>query len=160
MPGTNRPSRGRLRQGLAVIPVGTSQPAVRLSLQWASKKVPGSRRSALALAATLLVTFAGLPRLLAQDYPTRPVKIIVPFGAGPADVAARLFGNILQERFGQPFVVENRTGAGGVTGTLGAAKSPPGGYTLLMLERGMRLTGTDGWSWDAPLPDCSHHSDS
>ena len=45
--------------------------------------------------------------------PSRPVKIIVPFGAGgPADVTARQIGNILQENFGQPFVVENRTGAG------------------------------------------------
>ena len=48
---------------------------------------------------------------------------------GPADVTARLIGNILQESFGQPFVVENRTGAGGVIGTVEAAKSPPDGYT-------------------------------
>src|SRR3954447_13038342 len=74
-------------------------------------------------------------RALAQDYPARPVRIIVPFGAGgPADVAARLLGNMLQEQFGQPFVVENRTGAGGVIGTLEAARSPPDGYTLLMMS--------------------------
>src|SRR5882724_8294569 len=71
----------------------------------------------------------------AEDYPTRPVKIIVPFGAGgPADVAARLLGNVLQESLGQPFVIENRTGAGGVIGTLEVAKSPPDGYTLLMMS--------------------------
>src|SRR5215470_13674701 len=71
----------------------------------------------------------------AQDYPSRPVRIIVPFGAGgPADVTARQIGNILQESFGQPFVVENRTGAGGVIGTVEAAKSPPDGYTLLMMS--------------------------
>ena len=71
----------------------------------------------------------------AQDYPSRPVKIIVPFGAGgPADVAARQLGNILQEDFGQPFVIENRTGAGGVIGTIEAVKSPPDGYTLLMMS--------------------------
>src|ERR1700737_2842834 len=87
-------------------------------------------RFALALAATLLAT-----PYLAQDYPTRPVRIIVPFGAGgPADVTARLIGNVLQENFGQPFVVENRTGAGGVIGTLEAPKSPPDGYTLLMMS--------------------------
>src|SRR6201746_396509 len=87
-------------------------------------------RFALALLATLFAT-----QCLAQDYPSRPVKILVPFGAGgPADVTARQIGSILQESFGQPFVVENRTGAGGVIGTLEAAKSPPDGYTLLMMS--------------------------
>src|SRR5438046_5835961 len=93
-------------------------------------------RLALALAATLLAVPIRLAtQWLAQDYPTRPIKIIVPFGAGgPADVTARLIGNVLQENFGQPFVVENRTGAGGVIGTLEAAKSPADGYTLLMMS--------------------------
>jgi tripartite-type tricarboxylate transporter receptor subunit TctC len=87
-------------------------------------------RFALVLAAALLTAPA-----LAQDYPSRPVRIVVPFGAGgPADVTARQIGNILQENFGQPFVVENRTGAGGVIGTVEAAKSPPDGYTLLMMS--------------------------
>jgi tripartite-type tricarboxylate transporter receptor subunit TctC len=94
-----------------------------------------SPRFTLALAATLLATPILGSQALSQDYPTRPVRIVVPFGAGgPADVAARLLGNILQESFGQPFVVENRTGAGGVIGTLEAAKSPPDGYTLLMMS--------------------------
>src|SRR3982075_1209459 len=92
-------------------------------------------RFALALAATLLATANLATQCLAQDYPTRPITIIVPFGAGgPADVTARLIGNVLQESFGQPFVVETRTGAGGVIGTLAAAKSPPDGYTLLMMS--------------------------
>src|SRR3979490_2627390 len=87
-------------------------------------------RFVLALLATLFAT-----PCLAQDYPVRPVRIIVPFGAGgPADVTARLIGNVLQESFGQPFVIENRTGAGGVIGTIEAAKSPPDGYTLLMMS--------------------------
>ena len=92
---------------------------------------------ALALAATLLATTSGLvaTQCVAQDYPARPVKIIVPFGAGgPADVTARQIGAIMQENFGQPFVVENRTGAGGVIGTVEAVKSPPDGYTLLMMS--------------------------
>src|SRR2546429_6415887 len=89
----------------------------------------------LALAATLLAVSILTVPALAQDYPSRPVKIIVPFGAGgPADVTARLIGNVLQENFGQPFVVENRTGAGGVIGTLEAARSPADGYTLLMMS--------------------------
>jgi tripartite-type tricarboxylate transporter receptor subunit TctC len=71
----------------------------------------------------------------AEDYPTRPIRLVVPFGpGGPADVAARLIGNVLQESLGQPFVIENRTGAGGVIGTQEAAKSPPDGYTLLMMS--------------------------
>jgi tripartite-type tricarboxylate transporter receptor subunit TctC len=93
-------------------------------------------RLALALATTLLATPILLAtQCLAQDYPTRPIRIIVPFGAGgPADVTARLIGNVLQENFRQPLVVENRTGAGGVICTLEAAKSPPDGYTLLMMS--------------------------
>src|SRR6195952_4955554 len=92
-------------------------------------------RFALALAATLLAAPVFATPSLAQDYPTRPIKVIVPFGAGgPADVTARLIGNLLQETFGQPFVVENRTGAGGVIGTVEAAKSTPDGYTLLMMS--------------------------
>jgi tripartite-type tricarboxylate transporter receptor subunit TctC len=98
---------------------------------------PGTgRRLALALVTALLATPAilGTP-CLAQDYPTRPVRIIVPFGAGgPADVTARLLGNALQQSFGQPFVVENHTGAGGVIGTLEVVKSPPDGYTLLLMS--------------------------
>ena len=81
--------------------------------------------------ALLAILFAA--PCLAQDYPTRPVKIIVPFGAGgPADVTARQIGNILQEDFGQPFVVENRTGAGGNIGTEAVVNAAPDGYTLLL----------------------------
>jgi tripartite-type tricarboxylate transporter receptor subunit TctC len=93
-------------------------------------------RFAFALAATLLATaILSVPQGHAQDYPTRPVRIIVPFGAGgPADVTARLIGDSLQRSFGQPFVAENHTGAGGVIGTLEVVRSPPDGYTLLMMS--------------------------
>jgi len=92
-------------------------------------------RFALALAAFLSAAPAVSTPSAAEDYPARPIRIVVPFGAGgPADVTARLIGNVLQEGFGQPFVVENRTGAGGVIGTQEAAKSPPDGYTLLMMS--------------------------
>src|SRR3984885_12447567 len=92
-------------------------------------------RFALALVATVVATPLLATQCLAQDYPPKPVRIVVPFGAGgPADVTARLIGNILQDKFGQPFVIENRTGAGGVIGTVEAVKSPPDGYTLLMMS--------------------------
>jgi len=71
----------------------------------------------------------------AQDWPSHTVKIIVPFGAGgPADVAARLIANTLQDKLKQPFVVEDKPGAGAVIGTLDVAKSAPDGYTLLMMS--------------------------
>ena len=71
----------------------------------------------------------------AQQYPTRAVKIIVPFGAGgPADVYARFIGSQLSESLKQPFVIENRPGAGAVIGTDEAARSPGDGYTLLMMS--------------------------
>src|SRR4029077_15162745 len=92
-------------------------------------------RFAQALVTALLMAAVVGSQALAQDYPSRPVKIIVPFGpGGPADVTARQIGSILQENFGQPFVIENRTGAGGVIGTLEVAKSSPDGYTLLMMS--------------------------
>jgi tripartite-type tricarboxylate transporter receptor subunit TctC len=71
----------------------------------------------------------------AQDYPNRPVKIIVPFAAGgPADVYARFLAQRLQGALGQPFVIEDRPGAGSVTGTDAVAKSAPDGYTLLLMS--------------------------
>jgi tripartite-type tricarboxylate transporter receptor subunit TctC len=92
-------------------------------------------RFACVLAAALLATAVLAVQTRAQDYPTHPVRIIVPFGAGgPADVTARLIGNSLQQSFGQPFVVENHAGAGGVIGTMEVVKSPPDGYTLLMMS--------------------------
>ncbi|WP_422110109.1 tripartite tricarboxylate transporter substrate binding protein [Bradyrhizobium elkanii] len=86
------------------------------------------------VAALLTVSMSG-SYADAEDYPVRPVRIIVPFGpGGPADVVARQIGGILQESLGQPFVVENRTGAGGVIGTLEVAKALADGYTLLMMS--------------------------
>jgi tripartite-type tricarboxylate transporter receptor subunit TctC len=71
----------------------------------------------------------------AQSYPTRPVKIIVPFAAGgPADNYARFMAQRLQESLGQSFVVDNKPGGGSVIGTDVAAKAPADGYTLLMMS--------------------------
>ena len=87
-----------------------------------------------ALALALMAACHSFPAR-AEDYPSRPIRLIVPFGAGgPADIAARLVGNVLQQSLGQPIVVENRTGAGGVIGTQEVAKSEPDGYTLLMMS--------------------------
>ena len=72
---------------------------------------------------------------VAQDYPSKSVKIIVPFGAGgPADVFSRQLAQILQDQLKQTFVVENRPGAGSIIGTNEVAKSAPDGYTLLTMS--------------------------
>ena len=71
----------------------------------------------------------------AQNYPSRPVKFIVPFGAGgPADVFARVIAQHLSEDTKQSFIVEDRPGAGSVIGTDAVAKSAPDGYTLLVMS--------------------------
>src|SRR5688500_20275443 len=70
-----------------------------------------------------------------QVYPSKPVKIIVPYGVGgSADVYARFLGAKLQDSIGQSFVIENRPGAGSIVGTDVVAKSDPDGYTLLMMS--------------------------
>src|SRR5215813_7604692 len=90
------------------------------------------RRIALA-AAAFAVTLCG--PVNADDYPSRPVKIIVPFGAGgPTDVYTRAIGEELRKSLHQPFVMDNRPGAGTTIGTDFVAKSPPDGYTLLMVS--------------------------
>jgi tripartite-type tricarboxylate transporter receptor subunit TctC len=84
--------------------------------------------------AAIALAIIAIPAL-ADDYPSRPVKIIVPFGAGgPADVTARLLAQTLQDRLKQPFVVEDKPGAGAVIGTIEVARSAADGYTLLMMS--------------------------
>ncbi|AMN41595.1 Bug family tripartite tricarboxylate transporter substrate binding protein [Rhodoplanes sp. Z2-YC6860] len=87
-------------------------------------------RSAIGLA---VVAMLGQTPAFADDYPSRPIKIIAPIAAGgPSDTAARLVAQTLSRHLGQSIVVENRTGAGGVVGTEIAASAPPDGYTLLL----------------------------
>jgi tripartite-type tricarboxylate transporter receptor subunit TctC len=94
-----------------------------------------TRRSGLAALAGLTLAGGRVSIVHAQDaWPTRPVRIIIPFAAsGGADTFTRLLTEPLSQAFGQPFVVENRPGGGGVIGTDAAAKSAPDGHTLLML---------------------------
>src|SRR3982074_3041093 len=78
-----------------------------------------------------------------QAYPTRPVRIIVPFPAGQAtDSVARLMAQSLSERLGQAFVVENRTGAGGNIGTEAVVRAPSDGYTLVLTGLSSVFNGT------------------
>jgi tripartite-type tricarboxylate transporter receptor subunit TctC len=83
---------------------------------------------------TILAVLAlSTSQALAQGYPVKPLKMIVPYPPGGGnDTLGRLFAVKLGERLGQPVVVENRGGAGATIGTEAAAKSPPDGYTLLL----------------------------
>jgi tripartite-type tricarboxylate transporter receptor subunit TctC len=91
-------------------------------------------RSALTCLATLVLALAAAP-VLAQDYPAKPVRIISPFSAGgPADIYARYLAQRLEKPMGQPFVVENRVGGGGIIGADAVAKAAPDGYTLLVMS--------------------------
>ena len=87
----------------------------------------------LKLIAVALTLSSGLAN--AQSYPNRPVKIVVPFAAGgPADNYARFMAQRLTDELKQPFVIDNKPGAGSIIGTDFAAKSPADGYTLLMMS--------------------------
>ena len=84
------------------------------------------------LAALLVLAVGGLPAR-AQDYPARPVTIVVPFAAGGGtDILGRLVAESLEQHFGRPFIVENKPGAGSTTGAAFVARAIPDGYTLLM----------------------------
>jgi tripartite-type tricarboxylate transporter receptor subunit TctC len=89
----------------------------------------------LRIIALALLSLGSFGSALAQDYPARQVRMIVPFGAGgPADVYARIIAQHLSEQLKQTFIVENRPGAGSIIGTDAVAKSPPDGYTLLVMS--------------------------
>jgi tripartite-type tricarboxylate transporter receptor subunit TctC len=91
------------------------------------------RRKFLHLAAVAVTLPSASRHVWAQDYPARPVRIIVGFPAGVApDIVARVIGQALSERLGQQFVIENRPGAGSNIGAEIVVRAPPEGYTLLL----------------------------
>ena len=94
------------------------------------------RKAAFAGLAVIIATLVS-PLTKAKDFPTRPIQVIVPFAGGSAsDVVTRVLLNQMEKTLGQRFVVENRPGAGGNSGTAAAAKASPDGYTLVMSTSG------------------------
>jgi tripartite-type tricarboxylate transporter receptor subunit TctC len=99
-----------------------------------------ARLLALCLAGLMLV---GVGNALAQDYPTRPIRWIVPYPPGGAtDITARIMGAWLSERLGQQVIIENKPGAGNNIGTETAINSPPDGYTLLLVNPANAINAT------------------
>src|SRR5437879_2329732 len=91
------------------------------------------RRARQLSAGVVLAAILGGQAARAQDYPTRPIQVIVPFAGGSAsDVVTRIMLDRMGKSLGQPFIVDNRPGAGGNTGTSAAVRTAPDGYTLLM----------------------------
>ena len=95
-----------------------------------SFRMPLSRRALLALP-VLAAAVAGT--LLRRDYPTKAIRIIVPFApGGSGDITSRLIGKYIEDKTGQPFVVENKPGANGIVGALAVKAAPADGYTLML----------------------------
>lgn len=100
------------------------------------------RVAALALLGSVPL-LGGSPALAQGDYPSRPIRIVVPYPAGgTTDQLARAIEKPLQEQLGQPIVIENKPGAGGATGTDFVAKAVPDGYTLVFGNSGPNATGS------------------
>jgi tripartite-type tricarboxylate transporter receptor subunit TctC len=93
-----------------------------------------ARREFITLLAGALGILAGAANATAESFPTRPIRLIVPYPAGGGtDIVGRVLGQKLHESLGQPVVIDNRGGAGGTIGTAVVAKSAPDGYTLLLV---------------------------
>ena len=97
------------------------------------------RRTILPFAAALVLL--GVGAASAQNYPDHPIRFVVPFApGGGADILARILGEPLQKRLGQPVVIENKPGGGATIGADIVAKSPPDGYTILLTTPGPQIT--------------------
>src|SRR5712671_3439149 len=95
----------------------------------------------LAAGAAALPALSRIAR--AQNYPTKPVRVIVPFApGGSTDIVARLMGQRLSERRGQPFIIESRPGAGTNIGTEAVVRAPADGYTLLLVPPPSAINAT------------------
>jgi len=98
------------------------------------------RRAASIICGLSLVLGAVTGSVRAETYPSKPVRVIVPYGPGGiADVTMRMVAQNLSQHFGQQFVIENRPGAGGVVGMQGAKETAPDGYTLVMIGGGLTI---------------------
>src|SRR5262245_3561227 len=115
----------------------------RLAFQGSNMMKLPHRRQFLHLAAGAAAPPAVSRFAFAQAYPTRPVRVIVPFApAGTTDIAARLMGQWLSERLGQQFVIENRPGASTTIGTEVVVRAPADGYTLLLTTTASAINTT------------------
>ena len=115
------------------VPYMRCAPLCRPEIERGAIKLPRRRFLHQAAGAAALLAFSSIAR--AQTYPSRPVHLIVGFPpGGAADITARLMGQWLSERLGQPFVIENRPGAGTNIGTEAVARAPADGYTLLLVS--------------------------
>ena len=120
---------------------GVSERLSRAYPERDAMKLPRRQFLHLAAGAAALPALSRIAR--AQAYPSRPVRMIVGFAAGGAtDIIARLMGQWLSERLGQPFVIENRPGAGSNIGTEAVVRAPPDGYTLLLVGTANTINAT------------------
>src|SRR4051794_23749529 len=103
-------------------------------------KLPRRQFLRLAATAAALPTVTRIAR--AQTYPSHPVRIVTSAASSTADILARLIGQWLSERLGQPFIVENRPGAGGNIATEAVVRAKPDGYTLLMVPASSAINAT------------------
>ena len=94
---------------------------------------------------------------IAQDYPTRPIRMVVPFPpGGGTDVLGRIVGQRLHEKWGQPVIIENQPGAAGGIGTKAVARATPDGYTVLMASTGALMAAASAFGTEGTFDVAQH----
>lgn len=117
-----------------------SPPPADHRLSHARRAMPVSRRSVLLLGAVGALSLAAGPAFAGPVYPSKPIRMIVPFPPGGAtDVVARLLAKSMADNLGQPIIIDNRAGAGAIIGAEAAVKADPDGYTLLYTTAGVHV---------------------